>query len=160
MSLYSDAQASHHKPKKGPFRPPPVPPPACSALPRYSFIKAWRAKIQTKPSLFFFFFFLSKKAKNESHRDGFFNPGETSRLDWLFQDTGSMMSSKDAAAKAKAAEAEAAAAKAKAAEAEAAAARARAAAAAAAKREVDAARPGAAKMGAEDHSDGDGDGWD
>ena len=94
-----------------------------------------------------------------------------SRLDWLFQDTGwgfslfsfdtgSMMSSKDAAAKAKAAEAEAAAAKAKAAEAEAAAARARAAAAAAAKREVDAARPGAAKMGAEDHSDGDGDGWD
>ena len=28
MSLYSDARASHHKPKRGPFRPPPVPPPA------------------------------------------------------------------------------------------------------------------------------------
>ena len=26
----TNARASHHEPKRGPFRPPPVPPPACS----------------------------------------------------------------------------------------------------------------------------------
>jgi len=41
MSLYSDARASHHKPKRGPFRPPPVPPPACSG--------SWRAAVSQEP---------------------------------------------------------------------------------------------------------------
>jgi hypothetical protein len=28
----TNARASHHEPKRGPFRPPPVPPPACSGF--------------------------------------------------------------------------------------------------------------------------------
>ena len=71
-----------------------------------------------------------------------------------------MLSSKDAAAKAKAAEAEAAAARAKLAKAEAAAKEAKAQAAAAAKAEERAAMPGAAKGGAEDHSGDEDGGWD